>query len=241
MKPIPILVVFLASLSSASAAQCGLDTVAHYVASSGCSLGPLIYKGFFYGLTSFSGNPTLPPLASSSDITVQPTFVAGHPGVNISSSFFSVGLGQAVTYEIDYTIDPPPIIGGQSLEMGSSDSLQDFDFSGGGASVTQYYCVGQGFIVGLACADNSVPLSQQVYFGNTTSFLLSSITFPNTTLLAVKTIITLDGRDGPVSFPGFGSGTFDPLSEAPEPITLALTGTGILGLFLARRKLRATP
>jgi hypothetical protein len=219
-----------ASLSTAMATPCATGTIASYVAAagSGCDLGALIYKDFSFSVVSSSGGAVA---ALDTEVFVSPTLVGADAGIGITSNKFSVPTGGSITYKIGYLIDPPPIIGGQSLEMSALDGLGGSN----GVFIDQFFCPGDTIVDQFTCSADVQPKHQQVFFDNSTSQLTTSQTFANTNMVGVLLFITIDGTDGATGFAGVSSGTG---VDAPEPLSMALTGSGLLGLLLAARRFR---
>src|SRR5579864_7270203 len=97
---------------SQAAPTCGVDTLADYIASSGCSIGIFTINDFAFASQGV-GSPTL---LLASQITVTPTInlVGGTFDFQFqpnSAPGFSVLQNQSATYFINYDVDPhPPVI-----------------------------------------------------------------------------------------------------------------------------------
>jgi hypothetical protein len=158
---------------------------------------------------------------SSDNITISPMDAADNIGFMFSGNF-SVNQGQSATYVISYFIDPTPIIHGEQMTLDPMGAVSlDIDLC-----LTAFPCA-PGNSLGTLHADNTNPPNS----------LTVSKTFPNDlSTLGVQNTLKLDGTAGAANSGGFSNSTL----LTPEPSTILLAASGLLGLlaFRARTKLR---
>jgi hypothetical protein len=157
---------------------------------------------------------------NSDQIFVSPLDVPGEAGFMFMGNF-TVQAGQNATYVLSYFIDPPPIIHGEQLDldpMGSVMLVEDL-------CVTAFPCAG-GNSLGKLITDNSNPPTS----------LHASTALAPTNALGIQNTLTLNGGTGGANSQGFNNVTF----INPEPSTILLAASGLLGLlaFRSRAKLR---
>ncbi|MGH9325495.1 MAG: PEP-CTERM sorting domain-containing protein [Terriglobia bacterium] len=195
-------------------AACVTGGLGSYVnlGSTGCTVGNLLFYNFFV-----NSSPT------SIGTNVLSSGVAPVPTTNNPGLAFNVGLpmtppGGTQDVEIDYIV---------KVEAGAP--ITDSSFSvvaSGGSAATEGECLGGLFSTG--CSGGT-----QMSLTTNSTTLAASNTFTGTWTIDVKTDINSDG--------GIISGEAEHFSETsstvPEPASLTLFGSGLLGLaFLLRRK-----
>jgi hypothetical protein len=217
--------LFLTSAQGVIRAQpvCMTDTLQAYInLADGCTI-----DGFQFFSFTFSGmaNSGSPPVASAANIDVTPEPSPSGPTISFSSSptYFSLTGAESVTYQIDYGIDPGPVIGGERLSI---------DPPFGGVSITQDYFPN----TPPGCGDCPFfPLT--VTPANPTA----SVTFPApTSQVAVTTDISISSTPAePAGFDSFANATDITNNAAtPEPSAGALFTAGcavLLGFCWSRR------
>lgn len=214
MKRIVLLIALVVGLSSlAYADSCAVGTfgVSSYGAPGfSCTIGDLTFSNFSYTPAGSNG-------LSGAQVTVTPL-----TGGNELGFMFTAGWGAASnqSYDsfIDYTITAP------------SAEISDLVLSIGGFGTT-----GTGFLSVSENASNGTNL--YVCFGDQTCTQTDSAVFdPVASLDVSKDILVVGGEGGTASL----SAVVNTASEVPEPATLTLLGTGLLGLAgVVRRKLRS--
>jgi len=237
----------LAALASGGALQasnladpCVTQSLQAYIALDGgqCSVGILNFSDFTF-TSSGTGGATL---LTASQIELSPAgdgdLGGGFTIAPVGPATFSVALGQTATYVIDwfFLIDPGPRADGASLGM---------DPPFGDVTITQSYCNDSFFSTGpnggTVCtgrADPSSPQSLQVT--TIPPVLTDSIFFDPAAqnFASVRTIITLNGTNGPSGFDSL-TGTASVIDPStPEPVSSALAAGGLLvtlGLIRRRR------
>jgi hypothetical protein len=203
--------------TAAFAAQvCGNASLSTYLASDfTCTQdnGVLTFKSFV-----FNGAPNG---LTSDQINVGLLDVGPGAVGFVFSGNFVVSAGQNAQYVISYFIDPvPPIIHGEELDldpMGSVMIVEDL-------CATAFPCPGNS--LGKLVATT----------GNTTA----SNTIGNTNALGIQNTLTLTGSTGGANSQGFKNLTFISTVSSPEPSSILLAASGLLGLlaFRSRAKLR---
>jgi hypothetical protein len=208
----------------------GLDTTG------GCTIGDFTFFRFTAPTPTTTGSPTV---ASNSQIYITPIVTASGAGLSFSATdgennLFAISSPSgttAVTYFIDYSVDPAPIILGSDL---------DIDPPYGNVSVTQTYCTADVLVDGCALGTesqqtvaNPSPLSSVISFTNPSSFvdIATSITLSATP----GDPAGLDSVNAAVS--NSAGGEVGPGGAVPEPSMLPLMPFLLLPLvFLMRRK-----
>jgi hypothetical protein len=209
---------------------CTTGSLASYVSldsGGGCTIGDYTFLRFSDPTPSTKGSPTV---ASPWEITVTPILTATGAGFSFTASEDSTNLfaissasgTTAVTYYIDYSVDPAPIVGTADLSI---------DPPHGNVAVTQMYCAADVLATGCRLGVKS----QQTV---TVSSPVSVITFPSPqSFVDIDTDICLSATPGdPASIDAIDSFVNTPASAVPEPATLPLTAGLFTLLFLVRRK-----
>lgn len=207
-----------------AAPLCQSGSLADYVAlnsTGGCTFNELTFFRFAFSPAPVSTGGAA--LATAADIYLAPDTTEFGTGFSFTSSYFSLpaaNVPQSVTYNIGYSVDPPPIIVGEELFL---------DPPYGDVTVSQRVCLND--VLANNCAFG-VALQQSV----TPVSPLSSISFPYAVpFVDIQDTITLRTTPGnPAGFDGLDTGT---KVNTPEPGTWALGAMGILfGLAWKRRR-----
>lgn len=203
-----------------------LQTYLGLDATGGCTVGEFTFFRFTDPSPTTVGSPTV---ATASEIMVTPIQTASGAGFQFTAStgntnLFSVTSSSgttSVTYFIDYSVDPAPVIGGADLSI---------DPPMGNASVTQYYCASDVLVNNCALGTES----QQTV---TTSSEVSSIILPNpSSFVDIATDISLVATPGnPASIDAIDALVNTAATAVPEPALFPLTGCLLGLLFVGRR------
>jgi hypothetical protein len=213
--------VFLSLLCSAVAwaGPCVVGSLNSYeqLGGAGCTIGALRYFNFTFGVNVIG-------FEDDTQILVTPISTPGSPGLDFSQ-FFPV-TNSSVTFSINYSIDPPPIIVRQFVDLDPPLLFSSADF---------LFCVNQLFGGGANCADNTAPFDVHVDNSNPPASNGSIFNFPTgESTLDTRTTLTIGN--------GSGTSSIDDLIEqtnvTPEPATLGLTAAALLGLAALQYKLR---
>ena len=209
----------LAFTSTAFAGPCIFDTLANYIAlgAGGCTINGEIADNFAFSVLAASGGYT--PL-NGTQITVTPSFSVERYSLMFLSTGFSVTGSEFVHYEIDFTWDPATIGGDDEL-------ITHSPVFPGIAKVTTKLCAGSTF--GALCPP---PTNTLTVFHDGVSPQLTDVTyFSPVTLIGTQSFINLDANGASANMDGFVTSVF-----APEPGTVGLFATGLVGLVLRRRR-----
>lgn len=212
---------------------CQTDTLASYMTlnvQGGCTYDDLTFFRFSYnpGPVGTGGAA----LASAADIMVTPIANQVGYGFSFSSSFFQLSnnlVAQSATYNIGYSVDPPPIIVGEGLFL---------DPPFGNVTVSQNVCLND--VLANRCAFG-VQLAQSVTPGSPLSFLSFPYAVP---FVDVENTISLSSTPGnPAGFDALQSGAIlQATTTTPEPSSAALSlltvGLGVAGYGWRRRSAR---
>lgn len=217
-----VMLLVVSSLAFATPA-CVTDTLANYLAlSGGCTIGANTFSNWSFGPTAInhSGPGPAPVPIGAGDITVTPLVV---PGVGIGFNFAGVfnstagiGITNSFTYVIQYDIASGPWIWDNELTAGT------------------------GVITGSAF----MSLAETKTFDRLPEVNLL-VTAPGESDHAVwappQTHVVSNTQLGLLSQGPGASVTLDSFTETfsvPEPLSLVLLGSGLLGLGLLRRRVK---
>ncbi len=212
------LVLVNGSLLGSSIPYCTTGTLADYIAlPEGCIIDDKVFSNWRY--TASGSNGGNPPPASG--VAVTPITTPSNPGFLFSAGWYVLG-GQIIDSHIIYTVtvrpDGAPIYD-LELRIGGDSRYGD---AGVIVSETTYPDVGS-----LKVYNLPVPVGRK----GAERILLSERTMGP--IRVDKSIRLFSGEKW--SFATV-SGVYNQFSEIPEPVTLVLIGSGLLGLGLLRRR-----
>ncbi len=165
-----------------SASLCVTDTLANYVASSGCTLGEFTLQGFTY--MQISGTVTIP----ASSITVTPLISGDLRSLTFSSASFNLSFPDSSVYLLGYTWDPGDIRSFEDILNANSPVFPGF------ATIDTSLCENAAF-TGATCANTIDTL--QVTDNGISSTLTDTFVFsPGISIVGVRDRITLDATAG---------------------------------------------
>ena len=220
--------VLLLSCAAASGAPCGNAPLSTYVSlgSTGCSVGAYTFFNFGFQVFSSVGSPAV---LGTADLNLSPTTVLNGAGFDFlpvsGGPGFSLSSGQAVTYRLTYTVDPPPpIIWGFEEDMQTNTPVAP-----GFARINASLCVGGVFLAN--CFTDPVALT--VYHNGNSDFRLQDArAIQGAYIVGVRTDIILDATaGGSSSFTGFSQ-----FATIPEPGSLVMLASGLLAGWGIRRR-----
>jgi len=225
MKKLSLLLcVLLGTSAIAMASACPVSTYDNYLGGFSCTIDDKTFSNFSYPSSASGGAALIPP----SGVAVVPVTTLHNPGFLFSSGF---GVISNQTQDEFFGFTVRVNSGGNAidditlLQLGSG-------FTGtGSASIAETVCLGDTFADG--CLHGTI--ASLLTVDNSTLVKLSDhITFAPVRVIDVVKDLELFG--GP-SGSAFVSGVENQFSEVPEPSTLLMLGTGIVGLTgILRRK-----
>jgi len=220
------LFLVLASALSAFAAACPVATYDTYLGPGySCGIDDKTFQNFSY---STGGTNQMP----ATSITVNPINTPFNPGLLFNAPW-GVGAGQTQDSLIGFTVTVNPggnLINDLSLYMFGAGVLGT-----GQVSVAETYCAGDTFA--NLCAHGTEGTLLAILNANT-SILHASVTFANPVGIVDvrKDIELLGGADGSAALV---SGVSNQFSEVPEPGSLMLLGSGVVGVAgMLRRRIK---
>lgn len=228
-----VVVLTLIALSAAAGAStCSTSTLTSYDANGfTCQVGAATASEFGTVLVSaFGGTPS-----STNAITVVPTGGMNNPGFNFNANYSASGLLSVESVTIVYELSVP---NGQTLTS-SSLSLTNPAITGLGTMVAgELLCLNGEFIADICTGGVQVNVGTiSGALGNLNAIVTLTLGDQPVTEMGVLKTLTLDGVVlGSASASGLNNSYTIASSPTPEPSTMALLGTGLLGLVSLRKR-----
>jgi hypothetical protein len=220
------LFLVLAGTGTAFAGTCVVNTYDNYVGppSISCTITDKTFSNFFY---STSGSVHLPP----NDITVNPIATPYDPGL-LGNAPWGVTALQTQDSLLGFTVR---VTSGSALITDLSLLMLGAGITGTGmATVVETYCLGDTF--SDMCAHGTTG-TLMTYLTGSSSKLSDQVYFKGVSEVDVMKDIMLKGGDNGSAVI---SGVENQFSEIPEPASLAVLGSGLIGMGgLLRKRLFA--
>jgi hypothetical protein len=185
---------------------------------SSATVGDLEFSNFGYSVNP-SGSPP-----SAADVSVSPfTTIPGETGITFNGAF-TAPPGKTVDYAITYkvTTTDGTVINDAFLSQGG------FVTTGGGSAFI-------GETIFDATTGKLLSKSPFQVFSPGQAVDTTSLVPPSSSILVDKDITVVGGSTGSTTFFSFANQGF---STVPEPVSMALMGIGLTGLFTFRRFLK---
>ena len=225
-KLILLLCVLLGTSVIVLAGPCSTTTLDNYLASGfSCGIDDKTFSNFMYSGTSNPPGFGLP----AGSVAVSPITSPGNPGLQFSAGWFASTSSGILEEDslLQYAVNVNP---GGSLITDVSLSIGGVGFMGTGAVIVdETVCLGAML---PACSGGTVK-TLSVFDSSSGSQLFNSISFAGVSEVDVQKDISVEaGTNGNATL----SLVTNQFSEVPEPSSIMLFGSGILGLATVLRR-----
>ncbi len=227
-KAFLLVAMFLAITTMGWAGACTTGTLQDYInlGATGCTIGNELFSNFAF-TSSVSGSAVVPP---ASGIGVTPLNTPNDPGLFVDI-VINAPAGSLGDVAFSYTVTA---LSGSITD--TSLAMTSFVMPDGSVTIAQTECLGDTFADG--CAHGTLASLHTWDFGSGSEKLADSNMFAPVGMVDILKDITVSGGTE-----GFGnvSGEIQHYSTGivPEPATLSLLGSGLIGLAGLLRKVRS--
>lgn len=214
--------------SLGTTASCSSGTFTRYSQSGyTCALGPLEFFNFELYTVDAAGAATAADSNLLNLISIDPVWNATTGAATLTMGGFTeltVDSSHTRAWKIRYTVDPPPVVGGETMEL---------DPPFGNITGTQSYCADGIFAAPTGC--NGTPGTAAFGFHDPSVNTPASVTF-GSPLATLDTLTTIRLNPGLTTASGFDGIVFS-VQTVPEPAAFFLAGSALLLLGALRRRL----